>query len=239
MKCIIIDDEPLAIKVIENHIEHINGLEVLGQFNQAMAAFSFLQTHQVDLIFLDIEMPKLNGLDFLKSLRRKPHVILCTAYREFALEGFELDVVDYLLKPIAFDRFLQAISKVYRLQNQLIPKVNLPEQVAPVSTEAFVYIKSEKSMVRVLLNDILYVESIKNHVRIYTLSNNITTLQKISLMEEKLPAQYFIRVHRSFVVAINKIEKFTATNLTIQGRLIPIGRLYKHEVMSRLEENLI
>lgn len=239
MNCIIIDDEPLAIKVIQNHIEQISGLKVLATFEDAMDGFTFMQKQQVDLLFLDIQMPQITGLALLKSLRQRPHVIICTAYREYALEGYELDVVDYLVKPIPFARFLQAISKVYRLQNKNIPILPSPTELVTLNTKPFVYVKAEKCMVRVLLEDILYVESIKNHVRIISKKDNIITLQKISQMEEKLPARHFLRVHRSFIVALNKIEKFSTTNLTIEDTCIPIGRFYKNEVVSRLEENVI
>ena len=239
MNCIIIDDEPLAIKVIQSHLEKIGEMKVRSTFERAVDGFAYLQQEKIDLVFLDIQMPELNGLDFLRSLPTRPLIILCTAYREFASEGFDLDVIDYLVKPVSFNRFLQAISKVYRLQNKMVPKIastHLPEM--PI-TPAFVYIKSEKSMVRVLLDDIFYLESIKNHVRIFCQSKNVMTLQKISKMEEKLPARHFLRIHRSYIVALNKIDKFTATNITIGDKVLPIGRFYKNEVLHRLQENLI
>lgn len=239
MNCIIIDDEPLAIKVIQNHIEQINGLKILATFEDAMDGFTFMQQNTIDLLFLDIQMPQITGLALIKSLQQRPHVIICTAYREYALEGYELDVVDYLVKPIPFGRFLQAISKVYRLQNKHIPTLPTTSELVALNPKPFVYVKSEKSMVRVLLEEILFVESIKNHVRIISKNDSIITLQKISQMEEKLPARHFLRVHRSFIVALNKIDKFSTTNLTIGSKVIPIGRFYKNEVVSRLEENLI
>ncbi|MEL6925457.1 MAG: DNA-binding response regulator, partial [Bacteroidota bacterium] len=197
MKCIIIDDEPLAIKVIASHIGHINNLELVGCFENAMDGFAFLQQEAVDLIFLDIQMPKLTGLDFLKTLRNRPHVILCTAYRDYALDGFELDVVDYLVKPISFDRLLQAVGKCFRLQNQLAPVVPAPQAIAPQSAPAFIYVKAEREHVKILLDQILYLESIRNHVRIQTEEGSVITLRKISEMEEKLPVRHFLRVHRS------------------------------------------
>lgn len=239
MNCIIIDDEPLAIKVIQTHVEQINGLKVLATFEDAMDGFTFMQQNTIDLLFLDIQMPQITGLSLIRALRQRPHIIICTAYREYALEGYELDVVDYLVKPIPFDRFLQAISKVYRLQNKNIPPLPITPKLVALNPKPFVYVKSEKCMVRVLLEEILYVESIKNHVRIISKKDSIITLQKISQMEEKLPARHFLRVHRSFIVALNKIDKFSATNLTIGSTDIPIGRFYKNEVVSRLEENLI
>lgn len=239
MNCVIIDDEPLAIRVIESHIAHIPGVKVLAVFDNALDGFAYIQQNAVDLLFLDIQMPRMTGIEFLKSIRQRPYVILCTAYREYALEGFDLDVADYLVKPIPLNRFMQAISKVFRLQNKKISFLPQPEIATTLPIQPFVYVKADKSMIRVLLEDILYVESIKNYVKIITPQKPIITMQKISLMEEKLPKRYFLRVHRSFIIALDKIEKFTATNVTINQQLIPIGRLYKNEVLKRLEENLI
>ena len=156
MKCLIVDDEELAIKVIENHISQIDGLEVVGTYFNAMDAFSALQRERVDLLFLDIQMPKMSGLSLLKSLPNKPHVILTTAHREFALEGFELDVVDYLLKPISLDRFLKSLGKVYRLGNHTLPNVpTLP--IPPKNEPSFFYIKSDRQSIKILLEEVLYI----------------------------------------------------------------------------------
>lgn len=239
MKCIIIDDEPLAIKVISKHIEHITNLKLIGSFKTAMDGFNFLQTQEVDLIFLDIQMPQMTGLALLKSLRKKPFVILCTAYREYALDGFDLDVVDYLLKPISFNRFLQAVDKVFSRIDKKVNKVQGFSPASTVSSDPFVFVKSEKENIKINLRDILYVESLKNHIRIFTNRETIMTLKQISLMEDKLPPQHFIRVHRSFIVAIKKVDKFTSTTITIAGKTIPVGRLYKKVVLRRLEKNLL
>ncbi|MEM6802292.1 MAG: response regulator transcription factor, partial [Bacteroidota bacterium] len=191
MKCIIIDDEPLARKLIARHLEQISKLELVGSYGSAMEGFDSLKSQEIDLIFLDIQMPKMNGLSFLKSLRKRPFVILCTAYREYAVEGFELEVVDYLLKPIAFDRFLQAVDKVFARSAHTTESLIVPEPFSPLKAKPFVFIKSEKEHVKIFLEDILYVESLKNHVRIKTLKSDIISLKKISFMEEKLPSQHF------------------------------------------------
>ncbi len=239
MNCIIIDDEPLAIKVISSHIEHVDGLKLVGEFRSAMDAFSILQSGNVDLMFLDIQMPKVTGIEFLKTLRKRPHVILCTAYRDYALEGFNLDVVDYLVKPIPFERFLQAIGKVYQLMNRTTPVIENNNSESVLDAPAFIYVRSEKEHIKIHLSDIHYIKSIKNHVIIYTENGRIITHKQISEMEQKLPGQHFVRVHRSYLIAIDKVQKFTQTHLTINGEVIPIGRHYKMETISRLQENVI
>ncbi len=238
MKCLIIDDEEMAVKVIENHIAHIDGLEVVGIYYNAMDAFSALQKQAVDLLFLDIQMPKMSGLSLLKVLPHKPHVILTTAHREFALEGFDLDVVDYLLKPISLDRFLKSVGKVFRLENNTIPI--LPNPIPTTKSDpAFFYIKSDRQFIKIFLEDVLYIESLRNHVKIITTKGNYTTLLGISQMEQKLPPQHFLRIHRSFIISLSKINSFTQTNLVIGEKTLAIGLSYKEEVLKRLEANLI
>ncbi|MFP2995099.1 LytTR family DNA-binding domain-containing protein [Spongiivirga sp. MCCC 1A20706] len=235
MNCIIIDDEPLAARVIENHLKQIENLELIGRFEHAMDAFSFLQSNVVDLIFLDIQMPKINGLSFLKSLKKRPHVILCTAYREYALEGFELDVVDYLLKPIAFERFLQSVDKVFRISNAHLQHTIPSQPIAIEKADHFIFVKSDKENVKVNLDTICYIESLKNHIRIHTENATVTTLKPISAMEDRLPPQRFIRIHRSYIVALHKVTSFTQTQVTIGKKALPIGRLYKQEALRRLQ----
>ena len=238
IRCLIVDDEEMAIKVIESHISHIDGLEVAGICQNAIDAFSLLQQTPIDLLFLDIQMPKMSGLSLLKSLSHKPSVILTTAHRKFALEGYELDVVDYLLKPIAFDRFLKAVAKVFRLNNTHLPLSN-PKESSKQEQTNFFYIKSDRQFVKILLEGVLYMESLRNHVKIVTTTNTFTTLMSISQMEEKLPPQHFLRIHRSYIIALSKVERFTQANLTIQGKTIPIGNLYRKSVVQRLSADLI
>ncbi|MEM8895272.1 MAG: LytTR family DNA-binding domain-containing protein, partial [Bacteroidota bacterium] len=234
LKCIVIDDEPLAVEVLESYIARIDHLELAGTFNNAIKAFEFLQQNAVDLIFLDIQMPRLTGLEFAKTLTHPPKIIFTTAYREFALEGFELEAIDYLLKPIAFDRFLKAIGK-------LVPEApSTPEPVVKFSDDdPFIYFKVDKKMVKIRLGDILYIESLKDYVKVVTSEKEIITHQQISYMEHKLPENQFIRVHRSFIVAIDKVEAFSATDIEMGKHHIPIGRNYKNEVTSTLGTNVL
>ena len=238
MKCLIVDDEEMAVKVIENHISHINDLEVVGIYHNAMDAFSALQQQKIDLMFLDIQMPKMSGLSLLKTLSVKPHVILTTAHREFALEGYDLDVADYLLKPIAFDRFLKAVGKVFQLEEK--PTLSFASTAKSATKEpAFFYIKSDRQFIKILLEEVLYMESLRNHIKIVTTTGNFTTLLGISQMEEKLPPQHFLRVHRSFIVSFSKILRFSQTHLTVGDKILPIGSFYQEEVLNRLNVNLI
>ena len=238
MKCLIVDDEEMAIKVIENHIGHISGLEVVAMASNAMEAFSILQQQSIDLLFLDIQMPGMTGLKLLQNLPFRPHVILTTAHREFALEGYEMDVVDYLVKPISFDRFLKAVSKVYRLEKHNAPVFNHPVQ-NETEAPSFFYVKCERQFVKILLDEVLYIESLRNHVRIATADKSYITLMGLSQIEEKLPPQFYLRIHRSYIVAQNKIDQFSQTHLHIGDKTLPIGNLYRNEVLKRLKEFMI
>ncbi|MCV9388219.1 LytR/AlgR family response regulator transcription factor [Reichenbachiella ulvae] len=227
IKCIAVDDEPLALEIIESYVEKMECLELVGQFRNAVKAFDFLQSGaEVDLIFLDIQMPQLTGIEFLKSLHHKPKVILTTAYRDYALEGFELEVLDYLLKPISFDRFMKGVSKY---------KAIMPEEVQLATEEdTFIFFKSDKKNIKIRLKDILYIESIKDYVKILTPEKEVVTHQKISELELKLPESDFIRVHRSFIVNIPKIECYSASEIEMLDHSVPIGRNYKVDVLERL-----
>jgi DNA-binding LytR/AlgR family response regulator len=234
LKCIVIDDEPLAIEVLESYISRIDKLSLSGTFNNAIKAFEYLQQHQVDLIFLDIQMPRLTGLEFVKTLTHPPKIIFTTAYREYALDGFELEAVDYLLKPIAFDRFLKAISKI-------VPETNVRTEptIKFSDDDPFVYFKVDKKMIKIRLTDILYIESLKDYVKVVTPEKEIITHQQISYLEHKLPENQFIRVHRSFIAAIDKVEAFTATDIEMGKHHIPIGRNYKSDVTAKLGTNVL
>ena len=224
--CYIIDDEPIAIEIIESYLQRLDDFVVAGTFTNPVKAFEALQQRRVDLIFLDIQMPGLTGLEFLQSLRDKPEVILTTAYREFALEGFELDVADYLLKPVSFDRFLKAIGKFHtrirRAEVAETPVVQAFDNEAP-----HLFVRADRKNVKVLLDDILYVESLKDYVRIATPQGKITTKDTITHFEEVLPADRFLRVHRSFIVARDKITAHSNDGLDIGKTPIPVGRMYK------------
>jgi DNA-binding LytR/AlgR family response regulator len=233
-RCLVIDDEPLAARLINSYIQQVPGLETVAVCNSSIEAYSVLQQHKIDLIFLDIKMPRLTGTDFLKSLAHPPKVIFVTAYREYALEGFELDVVDYLLKPVSFGRFMKAVTKAMKL----LSLENSPEKSNEIFSEnknAFVYLKANKEMTKVLLNEILYIESRKEYIKIY-FSNDTPLLvkQTISSMEKLLSPHKFIRIHRSFIVTIDKITSFTSTSVSIGDMQLPVGRLYKNEVEKAL-----
>lgn len=231
MKCIIVDDEPLAIEVIESHIDKLDDVEIVAKCSNALSAFGILQKEQVDLIFLDIQMPKLTGIDFLKTLRNPPKVIFTTAYREFALESYDLNAVDYLLKPISFDRLLKAIGKVYEKKPDIVSS-SKPTNLA--ESDNYFYVKADKKMVKIELNEVLYIESLKDYVRIKTKDRVIITHQKISYLEEKLPESDFLRVHRSYLIAIGKVDSFSASTIEIGDFDIPIGRNYKNQVIQQL-----
>ena len=241
LRCMIVDDEPLALDVLETFIERLDNLELVCRCSNAMEAYNCLQTHEVDLLFLDIQMPKLTGIDFLKTLANPPKVIFTTAYRDYALEGFELNVVDYLLKPIAFERFLKAVSKVTASDAARATPAAAPANAAHTSgpdyKEAFIYLKADKKMVKVMLADILYIESLKDYIRVKTETKEIISYQKISFLEEKLPTDKFLRIHRSFIVALDKIQAFSATGVDVGKTEIPIGRFYKNEVLQILNQN--
>ncbi len=236
MKCIIVDDEPLAIEILEAYVARIDHLQLTGTFRNALAAFTFLQQNHVDLIFLDIQMPKLSGIDFLKTLKRPPKVIFTTAFRDYAIEGFELEVADYLLKPIPFERFLKAVAKVLPAPADTPPPP--APAVAAAPSDNYIYFKVDKKMVKTRMSDILYIESIKDYVKVRTAEKEIITQQKISYLEESLPKRHFLRVHRSFMVNIEKIDAYSATDVEIGKFHIPIGRNYKNDVMKLLAKQV-
>ena len=229
MKCLIIDDEPLAQLVIEKYIEDIPFLEVAGKCCQAVEAIEILHQQQIDLIFLDINMPKLSGIDFLKTVKHTPLVIITTAYAEYALEGYELDVVDYLMKPFAFDRFIRAVHKAqdaFALRSA--PEVHR-EFKHPVKEEEFMFVKSGKKTFKVNLNDILYIEALGDYVKIYTTQKMIVSYQSLKNIENILPASFFPRVHKSFVISLSKVDHIEGNHVRIKDREIPIGSNYKLE----------
>lgn len=240
LKCLIVDDEPLALDILETYIQRIDSLELVARCNNAIEAFNLIQQKEIDLLFLDIQMPKLTGIDFLKNINNPPKVVFTTAYRDYALEGYELDAVDYLLKPISFERFLRAVNKVSQMSNNTQQPATMPMATESTSSgydQAFIYLKADKKMIKFLLKDILYIESLKDYVRVKTGYKEVVAYQKISYLEEKLPENKFLRVHRSFIVAIDKVEAFSATTIEINGKEIPIGRNYKNVVLKILNQN--
>lgn len=239
MKCLIIDDEPLAIKVIEKHLSKLEGFEVLSTFNSALPAYNYMQKKAVYLVFLDIEMPNLSGFNFLKTLHHHPEIIITTAHREYAIDSYDYCIIDYLLKPISFERLLKAISKLG--DSKSLPNFNQIEstQLLPKRDRDYVFIKADRQNVKVYLDEILYIESLKNHVKVILPSQRHITLVNMQDIEKKLDNEKFVRVHRSFIVALSKIKSFNSSGLYIADQFIPIGRSYKLSVMERLNKFLL
>ena len=227
VKCIIVDDEPMARDVIRRYIQKIPTLRLMGEFGNAIDATVCLQEQSVDVIFLDIRMPQLTGTEFVRSLRNVPKIIFTTAHKEYAHEGFELDVTDYLLKPIRFDRFLRAVNKAFpqKQQEPEFPVSPLAEENK--SAASFIYLRADRKMIRGLLNDILYIESDKDYV-VFTEKGFILTRQTIASVEAMLSDSQFIRIHRSFIVSLNKLKSFTAETVEIANKELPIGKLYRN-----------
>lgn len=232
-KCMIVDDEPLARDLMRSHIEKLENFEIVADCHNAMKALSVLREKHVDLIFLDIQMPQITGIEFLKTLKHPPKVIFTTAFREYAIEGFELDVVDYLLKPITFERFLKSVNKYYQMcqdQVQVVPSTKSEK----VAEESFIYVKENKKVIKIYLSEIRYIEGFSEYIQIYTEKRKILTKTSMSLMETKLPAENFLRIHKSYIVPFNKIEAFTANTIEIHGKELPIGRNFKNAVLNSL-----
>jgi two-component system, LytTR family, response regulator len=234
IKCLIVDDEPPAREVLKRYVEDTPGLELRGECANAVQALGVLQRESIDLIFLDIRMPQLTGVDFLKSLKNPPKIVFTTAYSEYALEGYELDIVDYLLKPVRFERFLKAINKAFPLHNPVTMDPH-PVPETEKRMESFVYFRADRKMVKVLLSEIVYIESMKDYVKVITDNHSIITKQSISSVESMLPEKKFIRTHRSFIVSVDKIRSFTNELIETGKTEIPIGKLYRNTVLKLLE----
>ncbi len=225
ISCLIIDDEPLAVELLSAYCARVPQLEVVGTCSSAVEASRVLRQQTVDLLFLDIKMPQMLGTDFLRSLLSPPKVILVTAYREYAFDGYELDIVDYLLKPLSFGRFMKAIHKLERL----LPAAEeeKPDKVSP----AFLYFRVDRESVKVFLNELLYIESRREYSQLHlTSGKSLLVRETISSLEEKLNPHRFVRIHRSFVVTADKVTSFNATQVRIGERVLPIGRLYKENL---------
>ena len=221
IKCIIVEDEPLATKVLLDYIAQVPFLDLQGTFKDAILATDYLRDHQTDLIFLDIHLPKLKGMAFLKTLSHPPAVIITTAYHQYALEGFELNVTDYLLKPFEFERFLIAVRKVKTAQSESQKSIENHE------VKEYLFLNVQKKKVKILFADIVYIESQREYIKIVTTSKVFVSKMSTNEIEELLPPHLFKRIHRSFVVSVNKIESYTAEAVDVNGVSIPVGRGYR------------
>jgi DNA-binding LytR/AlgR family response regulator len=235
LRCLLIDDEPPALKVLASYISNIDGLEIVAQCKNAIEALDVLRQKTVDVIFLDIKMPKMLGTDFLKNLSHPPKVIFVTAYRDYAVDGYELDAVDYLVKPVSFERFFKAITKLNRLVGEI---TSVSTVAAKDNSEGFVYLKVGRDMKKVFLSDIIYVEGWKDYVKVFLANNKVLLVrQSISATENLLSDHMFLRVHRSFMVSLDKITGYNGVSVQLETKEIPIGRLYKQIVLEKLQSH--
>ncbi len=231
IRCLIVDDEPLAVRLIENHIAKIDGLEVVATASNALKAFEIINTQCIDLMFLDIKMPNITGIDFLKTLKNPPKTIFTTAYRDYAIESFELEISDYLLKPITFERFFKSMERFLREY-----KINSTQEIT-IQKENYIIVKSGNKNHKITIEEIIYIESLKDYIKIHTHDGkSIISKFKISDIEDKLSNKPFIRIHRSYIINTEKISAFTTTEIEVNGREIPIGASYKESVEQFLKD---
>ncbi len=236
IRCIAVDDEPLALDIIESYISKLPFLELVQTCASATEAMQVLQEEQIDLMFLDIEMPELTGIQFLNILKKQPLIIFTTAYPDYALEGFNQDAVDYLLKPIPFDRFLKAVTKA---QERLQRHEKTPEPQTSAPEQDFMFVKADYKSIRVDFKDILWIEGLKDYIIIQTKDQKIITLLSMNKMMEKLPDSKFLRVHRSYIVSLQKIDSIEKSRIRIGSKEIPIGEVYREQFLKWVEENNI
>jgi DNA-binding LytR/AlgR family response regulator len=229
IKCIIIDDEPLAVQVVEDHLKNFENIEIVSTFNNPLKAFSILQQERIDVIFLDINMPQMSGFDFIENLSYKPFIVVTTAYREYAVKSFELDILDYLVKPIPFNRFLKTVNKIYQ---QIY--LNSSGLDPAIYHEPHIFLKVDKKLVKVNFNDIFYVESLKDYIKVITKLGDYVVHKSLTAITEELPQSSFMRIHRSFTISINKISAIEGNTIEIANKKIPIGRNYSKQTKDRI-----
>lgn len=234
IRCFVVDDEPLATSLLKNYIERLPNWELVGVSNNPQQALNFLKYACVDVLFLDIQMPQLSGFELVRPLSYRPKIIFTTAFREYALESYEFDVVDYLVKPIYYDRFLQAIDKLNRF-------LSLSETAGPglepiKAGRDYQYFRVNKEMVKVFLEDIMWIEGVKDYVRIHTVSGSLVCYLRISYLEEKLPLDRFVRIHKSFIISLYHLQSVSASFVRVNAQELPIGRSYKAKLEAWLNE---
>jgi two-component system LytT family response regulator len=228
LTCIAIDDEPLALEIITAYIEKVPFLKLLRTFDNAIDSIDFIKKNKVDLMFLDIEMEALTGIQLIHALKERPEVIFTTAYDSYAVEGFELDAADYLLKPISFERFVKSVDKVYNKFISPKPKTDTPVHSAKATSGNFIFVKTENRLQKVAFSEILFIEGQGDYLKIVTTNARIMTLQNFKKFEATLPPENFLRVHKSYLVALNKIESITRNRIKIGNTLIPVSDSYKN-----------
>ena len=229
IRCAIIDDEPLAVQVVEEHLKHFEVFEIVGAFNNTLKAFGVLQQERIDVIFLDINMPQMNGFTFIESLSYKPLIVITTAYREYAVKSFEWDILDYLVKPIPFNRFIKTVNKIY--QQAIVHNSGID---TALYQEPHIFLKVGKKLVKVNLNEIFYIESLKDYIKVITKLGDYVVHKSLTAITEELPQSNFIRIHRSFTISINKIRAIEGNIIEIADKKIPIGRNYSKQTKDRI-----
>lgn len=229
-KYLIVDDEPLARKLIASHASKIEALEPIGECGSALEASNILRNKPADLIFLDIQMPELDGLKFLSTLKHPPFIIITTAFRDYAPEAFEFDVVDYLMKPISFERFLKGVNRFFDRKASASSNV-----VSPTEADAYIYLRADRKMHKVRLTEILYVESLDDYVKVYLKNKMLITRENITTLEQKLPADTFVRIHRSFLVSAKAVVTIASDGVEIGGKILPFGRAFKASALAGLK----
>lgn len=233
MNVIIVDDEPLAQEVLETYVSKFPALNLIAKCSNAVEAFDVLNKNNIDLMFLDIQMPQISGIDFLKTLPNPPQVILTTAYSEYAMDGYELNVVDYLLKPISLDRFAKAVNKAVAKELQ----ENEPSLPASTETADYIFVKADKKLIKIRFDQINYIEGLKDYVILHTPNGRVVTLQTMKSLEIKLPSDIFMRVHRSFIVNLANISIIEGNTVQIEKKIIPIGKNYKDVLLAIINKN--
>lgn len=228
--CLIVDDEPLSIKLIKGYTEELDDFIVAGEAKNALDALKIIENGKIDLIFLDINMPRISGLDLIRSMQYPPKVIIISAYKEYAIDGFDLNVVDFLLKPVSFERFLKSINKYKSKISADLKRTKIHD----TKTDSILSLKDNKKVYNIKMEDIIYIESMREYVKFYTNTGNTLIKCALSKLEEGLPSDMFIRIHKSFIVSIKKVKVFSATFVEIADKKIPIGRNFKSNVIKKL-----
>ena len=231
IQCIVVDDEPIAREIIQSYLEKVQNIEMIASCKNVVEALQILNSQSVDLIFLDINMPEISGLTLAKSVNSRTKIIFTTAYREYAVEGFDLQVVDYLLKPISFERFLKAVQKYFDLH----VSVKMSSEASREESQDSIFVRSDRKMIKVRFEEIEYVESLSDYIKIYTHKDVIVTRETIKNIESKLPARDFLRVHRSFIVSLKGIDSYTNEFVEVGKKAIPISRSYKETTLEKLQ----
>ena len=244
LTCLIVEDEPMARKLLTQYVEKITGVKLLAALASPLAALDFLKDNDPDVLFLDVQMPEITGIGLLKILQKKPIVVLTTAYSEYAIEGYELDVTDYLLKPITFERFLKCVEKIRQTKERSLPHPAAPTIIVPAAAPEntlpeFLFVKDGTKSVRVNLADVLYIEGMKDYVRIHTPNKKITTLQSLKTLTAMLPSDEFVRVHHSYIVALKWVEEVHRDEVLINGTLVPVSDTYRPAFKEMIEERLL